>query len=59
MIIRCAWCKTVSGSKPPFGGKYDKDITDGICPTCLAKYFPATAKLIKEEHEQKERPTKS
>lgn len=40
MLIRCAWCKTITGSKPPYGGKYDKMITDGICLKCEAKYFP-------------------
>ena len=41
MLIRCAWCQRIMGDKPPYGGKYDKDITDGICNDCLAKYFPS------------------
>ena len=40
MKIRCAWCKKITGDKPPYGGKYDEEITDGICPDCLTKYFP-------------------
>jgi len=40
MLIRCAWCKRITGDKPPYGGKYDKFITDGICKECEAKYFP-------------------
>ena len=40
MLIRCAWCKRITGNKPPYGGKYDRDITDGICSDCEAKYFP-------------------
>lgn len=41
MLIRCAWCKRTLGDKPPYGGKYDKEITDGICDDCLARYFPS------------------
>ena len=41
MLIRCAWCKRTLGDKPPYGGKYDKEITDGICDDCLAKHFPS------------------
>ena len=40
MIIRCAWCKKITGDKPPFGGKYDSQITDGICQDCIDKLFP-------------------
>ena len=40
MRIRCAWCKRIIGTRPPFGGKYDKEITDGICDDCLVKHFP-------------------
>lgn len=48
MLIRCAWCKTMTGNKPPYGGKYDREITDGICDDCLKKYFPREAdKIIK------------
>ncbi len=39
MLIRCAWCKGIIGDKPPYGSKYDKEITDGICPECSEKYF--------------------
>jgi hypothetical protein len=52
MLIRCAWCKRILGDKPPFGGKWDKEITDGICDDCLKKYFgvleghPLTAKAV-------------
>ena len=48
MIIRCAWCKKITGNKPPFGGKYDKEITDGICSECELKFFGR-----KEKNEQK------
>ncbi len=34
MLIRCAWCKRMLGDKPPYGGKHDKEITDGICDSC-------------------------
>ena len=37
MKIRCAWCKTVLGEKEPLS---DDSVTDGICDSCLAKYFP-------------------
>jgi len=40
MIIRCAWCKKITRDKPPFGGKYDREITDGICQDCIDKFFP-------------------
>lgn len=33
MIIRCAWCKEYQGEKEPLE---DLDITDTICPRCLA-----------------------
>ena len=39
MIIRCAWCKRIIGNKPPYGGKWDREVTDGICPDCMRKYF--------------------
>ena len=40
MKIRCAWCRTIVGTRPPFGGRYDTEITDGICDDCLSRYFP-------------------
>jgi len=46
MIIRCSWCKRFQGSRPPFGGKYDKQITDGICEKCLDKHFPNIAETV-------------
>ncbi len=39
MIIRCAWCKKVTGNKPPYGGEYEDLVTDGICLVCKEKYF--------------------
>jgi hypothetical protein len=39
MLVRCAWCKKIVGNKPPFGGKWDEEITDGICAECLKRYF--------------------
>jgi len=39
MIVRCAWCRRIISKKPPYGGKYDRQITDGICGQCLEKYF--------------------
>lgn len=44
MLIRCAWCKRITGNKPPYGGKHDKEITDGICSECEKKYFGTEAK---------------
>lgn len=43
MRIKCAWCGSHLGSKPPYGGKFDEGFTDGICDDCLAKYFPTVA----------------
>ena len=49
MLIRCAWCKRILGDKPPYGGKYDRDVTDGICEDCYKRYFPQHAeKDLKE-----------
>jgi len=39
VIIKCAWCGIVTGNKSPYGGKYDKEITHGICESCLQKNF--------------------
>jgi len=50
--IRCAWCKRITGDKPPYGGKYDEEITDGICPSCLAKYFPEAVKKTREKQDK-------
>ncbi len=47
MIIRCAWCKKISGDKPPYGGKHDKEVTDSICNDCLNKHFPHLADKIR------------
>lgn len=43
-MIRCAWCKRITGDKPPYGGKHDEEITDGICRECETKYFPERSK---------------
>lgn len=40
MIIRCVLCGKTIGDKPPFGGKYDRVVTPGICPECMAKPLP-------------------
>jgi len=48
MLIRCAWCKRILGDKPPYGGKYDREVTDGICDDCLNRYFPHHADMIRE-----------
>ena len=37
MIIRCGWCSKDTGEKPPYD---DQSYTDGICDSCLLKYFP-------------------
>jgi len=55
MIIRCAWCKEIIGDKPPYGGKYDKEITDGICPDCEAKYFGKETKNGRKVQTAKEK----
>jgi len=39
MIVRCAWCRCIFRDQPPYGGWWDKEITDGICDDCLKKYF--------------------
>jgi len=54
MIVRCAWCKRITGNKPPYDGVSSQDISDGICNKCLEKYFPNISHLIKESNEQKE-----
>jgi len=48
LIIRCAWCQKIVGNKPPFGAKYDAEITDGICDDCLNRYFPHHADKVRE-----------
>ncbi len=48
MIIRCAWCKEILGTKPPYKGKYADDITDGIYDNCLETNFPTHAGIIKD-----------
>jgi len=53
MLIRCAWCKRTLGDKSPYGGKYDSEITDGICDDCLNRYFPHHADKIREALEVK------
>ncbi len=50
MLIRCSWHGGIIGEKPPFGGKHDSKVTDGICPECEAKYFGQLE--IKKEGEQ-------
>ncbi len=47
MIIKCAWNGEFIGTRPPFGGKYDKEVIDGICDECLVKYFPNVAERAK------------
>jgi len=47
ILIRCAWCKIIIGDKPPFGAKYDQEVTDGICDACLTYYFPHHADKIR------------
>ena len=47
MLIRCAWCKRILGDKPPYGGKYDQEVTDGICDDCLNRHFPHHADKIR------------
>ncbi len=53
MIIHCAWCGHVICNKPPFGGKYDNEITQGICNPCYNKELrdleEFNAKDMKEE----------
>lgn len=57
MIIRCAWCGVIQSNKPPYGGNYEKMITDGICEQCLGKYFPIEKRRKEcpmENHELKD-----
>jgi len=39
MLIRCAWCGRIIGDKPPYGGRWDREVTDGICEKCARRYF--------------------
>ena len=39
MKVRCAWHGEIISEKPPYGGKYDEMVTDGICLDCEKKYF--------------------
>ncbi len=55
MIIRCAWYGGKTGEKPPYGGKYDTLVTDGICPDCEEKYFGGIDKNGRKEEGTKEK----
>ena len=46
MLVRCAWCQTITGNKPPYDGDHAEEITDGICPACLEKHFPGISKEV-------------
>ncbi|MDP3879982.1 MAG: hypothetical protein Q8Q07_06745 [Dehalococcoidales bacterium] len=47
LIIKCAWCGKYLGEKEPYE---DKSVTHGICPECLAKYFPKKDGLSPQTH---------
>ena len=47
MLIKCAWCGRTVGNKPPFGGKFDKEVVEGICDACLNEHFPHHADKIR------------
>ena len=51
MLVRCAWCKRIIGAKPPFGGRWDREITDGICENCAKKYFGSYGDKKEKEDE--------
>jgi len=38
MIIQCAWCKKVLGTKPPYKGKDANETTHTICDDCLTRH---------------------
>ncbi len=44
MIIKCAWCGKVTDDKPPYGGKYDREITHGICKDYEEKWLGSSKK---------------
>jgi len=56
MIIRCAWCKHIIGDKPPYGGKWDREITDSICNECLKKHFGMSREELNHEAQKKQAP---
>lgn len=38
----CAWCGKDMGEKPPYGGpggKFDKEVTHGMCDECSEKAY--------------------
>ncbi len=47
LVIICAWCGKCMGEKEPYE---DKSITHGICPSCLAKYFPKKKDSLPQTH---------
>ncbi len=47
LVIKCAWCGKYMGEKEPYE---DKSVTHGICPECLAKYFPRKEGLLPQTH---------
>ncbi len=47
LVIKCAWCGKCMGEKEPYE---DKSVTHGICPECLAKYFPKKDGLLPQMH---------
>ena len=55
MIIKCAWHGGITGEKPPFGGKYDAMVIDGICPECEKKYFGGIIKNVRKDQITKEK----
>jgi len=54
MLIRCAWCHTTTGNRPPYGGKHDAEIKNGICDDCLTHYFPHEAEKVQKLKEAEE-----
>ncbi|MDP3880175.1 MAG: hypothetical protein Q8Q07_07735 [Dehalococcoidales bacterium] len=47
LVIKCAWCGRYLGEKEPYE---DKSVTHGICPECLAKYFPKKDGLLPQTY---------
>lgn len=44
----CAWCKKDLGAVPPAGYKTRHEVTHGICPDCLRKFFDFDAQSLEE-----------
>ena len=53
MIIKCTKCGAYS-VKPPFGGRFDKIVKEGICERCIAGQLPDMESYRKQENSMAE-----